>query len=127
MERSEHHTLNTKGADYTQNAADNRIKNFEDIADDIGLDPLTVWWVYFKKHIDAIKTFVKDRKVKSEPISERFLDARNYLALGRQIIEVYHPDAVDNPPYPTPEDTDLPDPETWEDACDNYAKQKEER
>jgi hypothetical protein len=73
--------LNIKGNDYTQGDAD-RLINFKRIAAELGVSPLLVWWVYFKKHIDAIAAYVKTGKIESEPLYGRFIDAQNYLYLG---------------------------------------------
>jgi len=73
--------LRAKGQDYTR-GDDDRLANFKRIARDIGCSPLLVWYVYFAKHIDAIASFVKTGKVESEELRGRFIDARNYLALG---------------------------------------------
>ena len=40
------------------------------------------WWVYFRKHIDALANYVRSGKVESEGLVGRINDARNYLALG---------------------------------------------
>jgi hypothetical protein len=78
--------LESKGRDYTRDDAD-RLINFKKIADEMGVDPLLVWWVYFRKHIDAIATHVKTGKAESEPIVTRFIDAQNYLYLGYALIK----------------------------------------
>lgn len=71
--------LARKGHDYTQGG--DRLKNFYSTAADLGVPARAVWAVYFGKHIDAIKTWVKDGAVKSEPIEGRIHDAINYLLL----------------------------------------------
>lgn len=79
--------METKGEEYCKGNPD-RLHNFKDIASDLGLDPLQVWSVYFKKHVDSILSYVRNGSVKSdEPIESRFYDARNYLALGLALIE----------------------------------------
>jgi hypothetical protein len=77
--------LENKGNDYTDKT--DRLSNFNNLADRIGVHPLLVWYVYFAKHIVAIETFVKDQHLTSEPIEARFTDAINYLLLGRALIE----------------------------------------
>ena len=86
LEKSEHKILLSKGKEYTI-GADDRLANFKTHAKSLGLDPLQVWAIYFSKHIDSIMNYVKERKVHSEPIEGRFMDARNYLALGLALIK----------------------------------------
>jgi hypothetical protein len=79
--------MKSKGEEYCKGNPD-RLHNFKDIAQDLGLDPLQIWAVYFKKHIDSILSYIKNGGVKSnESIQSRFYDARNYLALGLALIE----------------------------------------
>ena len=79
--------LGTKGAEYTQDSQ-YVLFNFKQNAGGLGIDPLTVWAVYMNKHIAAIKSYVKNKKVKStESIESRFTDARNYLLLGLALIK----------------------------------------
>lgn len=77
--------LARKGPDYCHGK--DRLENFKETAREWGLDPVEVWGIYFGKHIAAIRKYVKDRKVSSEPIRSRFMDARNYLDLGLALIE----------------------------------------
>ena len=74
----------TKGVEYTQG---DRLDNFKRIAAELDIDPLKVWWVYFKKHIDSIASYIKTGKVYSESIQSRIMDARVYLSLCRGLIE----------------------------------------
>ena len=85
---SEESTLiEAKGMEYTKGNKD-RLYNFKSISEEIDVSPLKVWYVYFKKHADAITSFVKFGKVKSnESIQSRFADARNYLLLGLALLE----------------------------------------
>lgn len=75
--------LTSKGHDYTQGAEGDygRLKNFYTGAEYLGLTPLQVLGVYFKKHIDAVFTFIKKGQVESEPIEGRIYDCINYLLL----------------------------------------------
>lgn len=71
---------NTKGKEYAHDT--DRFSNFKRIAKELDLDPLDVAYVYFKKHLDSIISFIKDNKVYStEPIRGRFIDAIVYLSL----------------------------------------------
>jgi hypothetical protein len=73
--------LLTKGHDYT-GGSDDRLRNFKKIAQSIGCSAMTVWFIYFMKHVDSLSTFVKLGELKSEPPSERFKDVANYALLG---------------------------------------------
>jgi hypothetical protein len=77
--------LQAKGTDYS--SKEDRLSNFKKLAEDLGVSPMVIWSVYFKKHIDAILSFSKNGQVESEPIRERFVDARNYLDLGLALVE----------------------------------------
>lgn len=69
--------LTTKGREYA-NGKD-RLSNFKEIE---GVDPLLVWYIFFKKHVNAIEFAVKNKKTLSESMHSRFMDARNYIDLG---------------------------------------------
>lgn len=74
----------TKGREYTQG---DRLDNFKRIGSEIDISSKKVLWVYLKKHLDAIASYIKAEQVLSEPIESRILDARVYLALLRGLIE----------------------------------------
>lgn len=80
-----HELLISKGHDYTD--GEDRLSNFKEIARDTGVTPLQVWYVYFSKHISAIKTFMRSNKLESESIDSRFFDAINYLILGYALMK----------------------------------------
>lgn len=94
--------LDTKGTEYS--GEEDRFRNFKDIAAELDMHPAFVAWVYFKKHLDSIKNYIKNigneeyKANLSEPIIGRFNDARNYLALMAGIIEEgkskYHPGEI---------------------------------
>lgn len=71
--------LDKKGHDYSGDEDANA--NFKIIASRMKaeIDKYDVWQVFFEKHILAIYTWIKDRKVKSESLTERIVDASNYL------------------------------------------------
>ena len=73
-----------KGSDYS--GMNDRHRNFKEAGSSAGVSPLVAWWIFFKKHLDAIATYVREGKVQSEPIQERFKDARNYLDLGAALV-----------------------------------------
>jgi len=104
LEEMEEAILLSKGKDYTQGDAD-RLKNFKKLGAEIGsiirnaidnmpehpsdqekflekVGALTVWWVYFRKHIDALHSYVASGRVESEGLTGRINDVRNYAALG---------------------------------------------
>lgn len=78
----------SKGKEYAQNQND-RLANFKRIANELGLSPMQVWYVYFKKHIDAISSYIKNngKIFSNEGIEGRILDARVYLSLLRALVE----------------------------------------
>lgn len=71
--------LRAKGADYARN--DDRLDNFKVIADLLGCDPSEVCTVYFMKHVIAVLRYIREGTLESEPITERFVDLRNYVDL----------------------------------------------
>jgi len=74
----------TKGKEYTQT---DRLDNFKRLGQELGVDPKVILWVYLRKHIDSISSFIKTGAVLSEPIQGRIKDARVYLLLLRGLIE----------------------------------------
>jgi len=70
-----------KGRDYTTGDGD-RLSNFKQLAELLGISPMQVWATFFMKHITAILSYVREGKVESEGIEGRFDDAANYLDLG---------------------------------------------
>ena len=64
----------TKGKEYAH--SEDRFANFNRLADELGLSPEQVAWVYTKKHLESIVSYVKDNKTYStEPIRGRHVDA----------------------------------------------------
>lgn len=87
MEAEEQETMIGKGQEYTIGSTD-KLANFKRVAERTGLRPEQVLMVYFLKHIDSICNYIKDGKVYSnESIEGRIMDARNYLALLRAMIQ----------------------------------------
>lgn len=79
--------VNAKRPEYTQGNVD-VLNNFKVVASELGVDPLIVWYVYFRKHVASISQFCKDpSKPTSEPITERICDAINYLELLNGLIK----------------------------------------
>lgn len=74
----------TKGRDYAGDG--DTLGNFKRTADEIGLTPEQVWYVFAKKHWDAIIAYVRKGQVESEPIDGRIDDALTYLLLLKGLI-----------------------------------------
>lgn len=83
------HLNATKGSEYSGD--DDALRNFKNGGRDLSLPPETVWWVYAKKHWDAITTHCADQtagnagRQLSEPMEGRFLDLALYCILGAAI------------------------------------------
>jgi hypothetical protein len=76
----------TKGKEYAH--SDERFANFNRLALELGCSNLMVAWIYLKKHLDSIVSYVKDEQVYSvEPIEGRFVDAITYLTLMAGMVE----------------------------------------
>jgi hypothetical protein len=87
-------TLNTmreeivlaKRPEYTEGNAD-VLHNFKQLAEEINITPMQVWYVYFRKHVASISQFCADpKRTTSEPIVGRVADAMNYLDLLNALI-----------------------------------------
>lgn len=88
-------TMNKKGAEYS--GSDDKFANFKRLAVKYNVPVEEIWGVYFSKHIDSIDSFVRNRrkgygiscieKNLSEPITGRIMDAINYLAILKGIID----------------------------------------
>lgn len=95
------------GAQYLDENSD-VLANFKRNAGRTGADVLTVWAVYFGKHLDSIETFIREWAAaetdeerqalvsRGEGIISRFDDARNYLDLGECILHEagFHPESA---------------------------------
>lgn len=76
----------TKGEEY-KGAEDEQLGNFYRGATDAGVSPHVVWLVFFNKHFDAVKSFVRNGKVLSqEHIEGRIDDAILYLVLFKALV-----------------------------------------
>lgn len=80
----------SKGEEYS--SSDDQLGNFRRLAEQTGLTMPQVWLVLFTKHLDAIRTWIKDeatgtKRERSEPIEGRIEDAILYLYLLRAIVE----------------------------------------
>lgn len=83
--------LEMKGADYSGGkSAEDGNANFKEVARRLNgaqIDEITVWAVYFLKHVISIETFVKTGRNESEGMEGRFDDLANYANIGRTIFE----------------------------------------
>ena len=77
--------LEKKGKTYSGEL--NAFCNFERIADELGINRKKVWWIYFRKHFDAINNHIGGNYNDPEPIEGRIMDAINYLILLYGMIE----------------------------------------
>jgi len=74
-----------KGKEYTQG---DKLDNFKRLGKELNIDAKLVLWVYLKKHLDSICSYIRNNQTFSEePIESRIKDARVYLALLRGLIE----------------------------------------
>ena len=77
---------NTKGREYA--GTEDRFANFRRLADDLGIPDYQVGWVYTRKHLDSIASYMKNGKTfSSETIRGRFVDAIVYLTLIAGMLE----------------------------------------
>lgn len=70
-----------KSIEYTRGNKDDRLVNFRNRAEELGLSWEIAWAVYFMKHVDAILEYCKTGKKGSEGIRSRIYDSQNYLDL----------------------------------------------
>lgn len=69
----------TKGVEYA--GTEDKLANFKKTAVECGLDPMQVLYIFMNKHYNAIQSYVRNKKVFSEPIVGRIRDCQLYLAL----------------------------------------------
>ena len=88
MVKAEQEIGKIKGIEYTQQG--DRLDNFKRLSLELGITPKQVLWIYLKKHLDSILSYIKNdshSESLSEPIESRIMDARVYLSLLRGLIE----------------------------------------
>jgi hypothetical protein len=73
-----------KGADYAKES--DRLANFRQASEQLGLPMRQVWAVYFWKHVCAVLNHARRGKVESEPIEGRLQDLINYACLYAMIV-----------------------------------------
>jgi len=66
---------------------DNAFRNFDALGAELGLDRKMVLWVYAKKHIDGIVSYLRGHKSQRENIRGRISDLMVYLCLLWGMIE----------------------------------------
>lgn len=75
----------TKGEEYSRDV--DQLANFKRQSIELGITPEQVLQVYLNKHLDSIKSYIKTKKVLSEPIEGRIDDAILYLILLKGLLE----------------------------------------
>lgn len=75
----------SKGREY-RGSDDDQLANFYRSAKEAGIKPTQAWLVFFNKHIDAIKSFIRTESIFSEPIEGRIDDAILYLILLKALL-----------------------------------------
>jgi len=73
--------VTAKRPEYTE-ANPDVLHNFKTVAKELGITPMQVWYVYFRKHITSISRYCTNPDASlAEPIEGRIADAMNYLEL----------------------------------------------
>jgi len=104
--------LDKKGADYAWKG--DKLSNFREIATLLGVHPLLVWAIYFMKPVIPLLKLAVNGQTESEPVEERFVDARNYADLGYAIWRHLGPSAPPEKRYRiTPSGGEVFDGGSW--------------
>ena len=77
--KMEKELLSRKGIEYS--GKEDRFSNFGKLENDLNLSREKILWIFLKKHLDGILSYINGGYVGGEPIIGRINDARNYLAL----------------------------------------------
>ena len=89
FQETQREILRAKGNDYAAGMANQEGNaNFQLVAELLEgapMDELTVWAVYFLKHVCSIVTFIRTRNLESEGLAGRFHDIANYANIGHTI------------------------------------------
>ncbi len=72
--------LATKGVDYTLDK-DNRLSQFEEIAEEVGVTPRQVIGVLMSKHKQSILKVIRGETLYGEQLDKKIVDQINYLCL----------------------------------------------
>ena len=87
LKKDAYRIMSAKQPEYTNNNTD-VLHNFKSTAKRLGTDPMTVWSVFFDKHIHAIQSHAANPDMpQAEPIESRYADAMNYLQLGYALMK----------------------------------------
>jgi hypothetical protein len=68
--------LNSKGKEYA--ADEDRLANFKDVGKELGVSPELICYVYMRKHLRSIESYLRTGK-KSVEMSSRLQDISNYI------------------------------------------------
>lgn len=74
----------TKGEEYSRDA--DQLANFKRAAIEAGITPQQAWLVFFNKHIDSIKTYIRGGTI-TEGVDSRIDDAILYLILLKALVK----------------------------------------
>lgn len=88
-------TLDKKGTEYQNNPLNAEIdvfRNFKRTGEELGIDKMTVLFIFMKKHWDSISGYVKNKQAGitpslTEPINGRIMDLINYLLILNSMIK----------------------------------------
>ena len=81
-------TMEAKGHDYREGNDDDALHNFRTMGEDLDLPMEKIWFVYFSKHLKALKTYIKEGgQRESEPIEGRIKDMLVYLLLFYKMVQ----------------------------------------
>lgn len=92
MERLFRQLNETREAGQKEYAHDenNAFGNFERLQSDLSIDRKQVLWVYLKKHLDGILSFIRGHTSQREDVRGRILDSIVYLILLYGMVEDEH-------------------------------------
>ena len=83
----------TKGRKYTKHSGD-RLGNFKEEAQRLGLSPSEVWHVFFDKHLQAIEDYIRTgESCGPELVENHITDALMYLFLLEALIADERPNS----------------------------------
>lgn len=72
-------TMSAKNQDYAWGG--DCLANLREAAHDVELEPELVWYVYFNKQVQAIKSHANGKVLQSESLRSRIVDCINFLVL----------------------------------------------
>ncbi len=74
-----------KNADYSAGTKD-AMDHYHSGAEEAGVTPVQVWFIMLMKHYQAIRRYVREGRLDSEPIHGRMIDMANYAMLGDALV-----------------------------------------